>query len=101
MLIIVNNLPANAGDIKDMGSIPGSGRFLGEGNGYLLQYSCLENSKHRGAWWATVHGDHEKSDTTKRLAFPSKEQVSFYFMFPVILESKKTKSVTASIFFLF
>ena len=36
--------------------IPGSGRSLGEGNGYPLQYSCLENSVHRGAWWATVHG---------------------------------------------
>ena len=38
----------------DLGSIPGSGRFPGEGNGYPLQYSCLENSKDRGAWWATV-----------------------------------------------
>ena len=42
----------NAGD---MGSIHGSGRS-GEGNGYPLQYSCLENSMDRGAWWATVHG---------------------------------------------
>ena len=40
----------------DPGSIPGSGRSPGEGNGYLLQYSCLENSINRGAWWATVHG---------------------------------------------
>ena len=40
----------------DLGSIPGSGRFPGEGNGYPLQYSCLENSKDRGTWWATVHG---------------------------------------------
>ena len=44
----------NAGD---PGSIPGLGRFLGEGNGYLFQYSCLENSTDRGAWQATVHGD--------------------------------------------
>ena len=42
----------NAGD---MGSIPGSGRSPGEGNGNSLQYSCLENSMDRGAWWATVH----------------------------------------------
>ena len=42
----------NAGDL---GLIPGSGRSLGEGNGYPLQYSCLENSMDRGAWWATVH----------------------------------------------
>ena len=38
------------------GSIPGSGNSPGEGNGYPLQYSCLENSMDRGAWWATVHG---------------------------------------------
>ena len=43
----------NAGDL---GSIPGSGRSPGEGNGYPLQYSCLENSMERGAWWATVLG---------------------------------------------
>ena len=43
----------NAGDL---GSIPGSGRFPGEGNGNPLQYPCLENPMDRGAWWATVHG---------------------------------------------
>ena len=48
----VKNPPANAGDV---GSIPGSGRFPGEGNGNPLQYSCLENSMDRGAWWTTVH----------------------------------------------
>ena len=47
------NLPANTGDV---GLIPGSGRSPGEGNGNLLQYSCLENSMVRGAWWFTVHG---------------------------------------------
>ena len=40
----------------DPGSVPGSGRYPGEGNGNPLQYSCLENSKDGGAWWATVHG---------------------------------------------
>ena len=40
----------------DLGSIPGLGRSSGEGNGYPLQYSCLENNMNRGAWWATVHG---------------------------------------------
>ena len=40
----------------DLGLIPGSGRSIGEGNSYPLQYSCLENSKDRGAWWAAVHG---------------------------------------------
>ena len=43
----------NAGDL---GSIPGSGRFPGEGNGNPLQYSCLENPRDRGTWWVTVHG---------------------------------------------
>ena len=57
----VKNPPANAGD---MGSIPGSGRSPGEGNGNPLQYSCLENPMHRGAWGATVHGVSE-SDTTE------------------------------------
>ena len=47
------NLPANAGD---MGLIPGSGRSPEEGNGYPLQYSCLENLLDRGAWQAVVHG---------------------------------------------
>ena len=46
----------NAGGAGDMGSIPGSGRSPGEGNGYPLQYSCLGNPMDRGAWWATVHG---------------------------------------------
>ena len=53
---MVKNLPANAGDVTDMGSIPGTGRFLGGGNGNPLQYSCLENSTDRGAWQAIVHG---------------------------------------------
>ena len=42
--------------VGDLSSISGSGRSPGEGNGYSLQYSCLENSMDRGAWWATVHG---------------------------------------------
>ena len=45
-----------AGDIRDAGSIPGSGRSPKEGNGYPLQYSCLENPMDREAWWPTVHG---------------------------------------------
>ena len=46
-----------------MGSIPGSGRFPGEGNGNALQYSCLEKSMVRGAWWAAVHGIAESGAT--------------------------------------
>ena len=48
----VKNLPANAGDSGDMGSIPGSERSPGEGNGKLLQYFCLEKSMDREDWWA-------------------------------------------------
>ena len=50
----------------DPGLIPGWGRSAGEGNGYLLQYSCLENSMDRGAWWVTVRGITEL-DTTEQL----------------------------------
>ena len=53
---MVKNLPANAGDVRDLGSIPQSGRSPGEGNGNPLQYSCLGNPMDRGAWQATVHG---------------------------------------------
>ena len=52
----------NAGDL---GSIPGLGRPPGEGNGKLLQYSCLENSMNRGAWQAAVHGVQKESDMTE------------------------------------
>jgi len=45
----------NAGDTGDLGSIPGSGRSPGGGNGKSLQYSCLENRMDRGAWWARIH----------------------------------------------
>ena len=47
---------AHVGDTGDVGFIPGLGRSVGEGNGYPLQYSCLENSMDRGGWWATGHG---------------------------------------------
>ena len=52
---MVKNLPANAGDIRNAVLIPGLGRSPGGGHGNPLQYSCLENHKDRGAWWATVH----------------------------------------------
>ena len=52
---MVKNPPSTAGDARDVGSVPGSGRSPGEGNGNPLQYSCLETSIDRGAWWATVH----------------------------------------------
>ena len=55
---VVKTLPANAGDVGNVGSVTGSGRSPGVGNGNLLQYSCLGNPMDidGGAWWATVHG---------------------------------------------
>ena len=53
---MVKNLPANAGDVRGPGTIPGSGDPLEEGMATLFQYSCLENPMDRGAWWATVQG---------------------------------------------
>ena len=61
---VVENPLANAEDTRDEGSILGSERSLGGGNGNLLQYSCLENSMDRGAWQAAVHGVTKESDTT-------------------------------------
>ena len=55
VVLVVKNLPANTGDIRDAGLIPGLGRSRGGGHGNPLQYSCLENPMDRGAWRATVH----------------------------------------------
>ena len=56
VMLVVKNPPANSGDVRDTGSIPGSGRSPGGGDGNPLQYSCLENPIDRGAWQATVIG---------------------------------------------
>ena len=64
---VVKNLPATAEDTGDMGSIPGSERSPGEGNGNPLQYSCLGNPMDRGAWQVAVHGVTKVLDTTYRL----------------------------------
>ena len=55
MVLVVKKLPANAGDVRDTGLIPGLGRSPGGGHGNSFQHSCLENPMDRGAWWATVH----------------------------------------------
>ena len=56
MVLVLKNLPANAGDMRDMASISGLGRSPGGDHGSPLQYFFLENPMDRGAWWATVHG---------------------------------------------
>ena len=64
---MVKNPPTNAGDVRDAGLIPGTGKCPEEGNGNLLQYSCLENPMDGGAWWAAVHNI-AKSWTLKQLS---------------------------------
>ena len=61
-MLVVKNPNVNVGDIRDVGLIPGWGRFPGGGYGNPLQDCCLENPKDTGVWWATVHGVAE-SDT--------------------------------------
>ena len=64
---VVKNLPANAGDVKDAGSIPGLGTSHGVGNGNPFQYSCLENSMDRGSQWATVHETAKSGSATEQM----------------------------------
>ena len=56
VVLVVKNPPVNAGDIRDTGSTPGSGRSPGEWHGNPLQYPCLKNPMDKGTWWAIVHG---------------------------------------------
>ena len=72
---MVKNLPASAGDTGDTGSVPGSGRSPGEGNGNVLQYSCLGNPIDRRAWRATVHGFAEELNRTKQKVKEESEKV--------------------------
>ena len=66
VVLVVKNLPA--GDVRDVGLIPGSGRSPGEGNGKPLQYSCLENLMDRRAWWATGYRVTKSQTRLKRLS---------------------------------
>ena len=65
VVLVVKNPPANAGDIRDVGSKLGLGRSPGEGHGNPLQCSCMENAMDRGAWWALVHGVTKSLDMTE------------------------------------
>ena len=84
---VVQNLPANAGDARNVGTIPGSGRYPGEGNGNPLQDSCLEKSMDRGAWRVTVHGvtKTEQLNNSKALtytpSFTKQATLLYYFFF--------------------
>ena len=72
---MVKNMPANAGDARDMGLIPGSGRFPGKGRGNPLQYFCLENPMDRGAWQATVHRVTKSQAQLKGLSWLAHAQI--------------------------
>ena len=65
---VVKNPPANAGDVRDSGSIPGLGRSPGGGHGNPFQYSCLENPRDGGAWWAAVYGVAQSRTRLKQLS---------------------------------
>ena len=75
MALVVKNLPANAGDVRDVGSIPGLGRSPGGRNGNPLQYSSLETPMGRGAWWATVHRVAKSQTQLKRLSTHTLEAI--------------------------
>ena len=75
MALVVKSLPANTGDLRDAGSIPGLGRSPGGGHSNPLQYSCLENPMGRGAWWATVHRVSKSQTRLKRLSMHTCTQV--------------------------
>ena len=76
---MVKNPPDNAGDAGDLGSIPGSGRSLGDENGSPLQDSCLENPMDREAWWATVHRVAKSQTQLKQLSMQTELSVLHLF----------------------
>ena len=73
---MIKNPPANAGDIRDPGSVAGLGRALGERNGYAFQYSSLEKPMDRGAWQATVHQVTKSQTQLNDLAHMHKSNLS-------------------------
>ena len=85
--LVVKNLPANvnAGDRRDLGSIPGSGRSPGGGHGHPLQYSCLENPMDEGAWQATIHRVAKSQTQMKRL---SKHAHTHTYIYSHLLKSE-------------
>ena len=76
MALVVKNLPANAGDIRDAGLIPGLGRSSGGGHDNPLQYSCLENPMDKGAWWATVYSVPQSQTHLKQLSMHTRTKKS-------------------------
>ena len=68
MALVVKNLTVNVGDLRDAGSIPGSGRSPGGRHGNPLRYAWLENPTDKGVWWAKVHGVAKSQTQLKQLS---------------------------------
>ena len=90
MVLVVKNPPASAGDIRNMGLIPGSRRSFGGGRGNPLQYSCLENPVDRGAWLATVH---RVAQSQTRLTRLSTHAYSTAFPFLLLLHFSSQRNI--------
>ena len=99
VVLVVKNLPANAGDIRDACSIPVSGRSPGGGHGNPLQYSCLENPMDRGAWQTTAHGVTKIQTLLKPLSLHS--GTVFWCMLPLIFLLPLMPSCLLSILIMF
>ena len=78
---MVKNSPANAGHIRDAGSVHGSGSSPGGGHGNPLHYSCLEKPMDRGAWHAPVHGVTKESDMTERLTLDTSLHYIYMYIY--------------------
>ena len=100
--LVVNNPPANAGDIKGTNVIPGLGRSPGEGHGNPLQHSSLENPMDKGAWEAIVHMVTKSQTRRKRLqrsTFSNITKINCYYSILLILNSLQKYHRTASVIF--
>ena len=87
MVLMVENQPANAGNIRDAGSIIGLGKSLGVGNGNPFQYSCLENPMDREAWWATVHKVTKSHTRQKQLSMHAHISIGYLCFFLRVFKS--------------
>ena len=80
MALVVKNPPANAGDMRYSGLIPGLGGSPGESHGNPLQYSCLENPIERGAWWAMVHRFAKSQTRVKQLSMQKEINSDYIYL---------------------
>ena len=90
MVLVVKNLPAKVDDVRDVRSVPGSGRSPGAGHGNPLQYSCLENLLDVGAWWATVLGVAKSRTQLKRLSSRLYRLYSLFWSLLVAVDGQET-----------